>query len=318
MAITGPDDAPEVAELKDPSLKSPKKKSKKGLVLIPQPSSDPQDPLVILQMNTFLDNVADEILVMVNVEKVQNTMCDLPCCFQLHRQRLSRAACLCDPGSCLRQICVGTLLHCNGPSTPELSPLTSQVSAQTAGVAVGPLFTAPLAIYLGRSSVIFWSLICALGCSIWSALMTGRNDYIPFLVSRIASGVSGALPTVLGSSIIMDTFYLHERGVAFLVYSISVSLGTIGGSTFGGFIVGRQSWTVCFWWPVPLLAIAAGLNFMFLEETHFNRVESGVGSRYPRAFFPNRTATFFPGIKIAQHQSLSTIASSRTRLHFHR
>lgn len=185
--------------------------------------------------------------------------------------------------------------------------LSYTVSAQTAGVAVGPLLTAPLAYYLGRSSVIFWSIVCALGCSVWSALMTGHGDYIPFLVSRVFSGVSAGLPTVLGSSIIMDIFYLHKRGTAFLVYSIAVSLGTISGSTFGGFIVGRQSWTVCFWWPVPLLAIAGGLALVFLEETHFDRSEQRDGGSHPINFLSNRMATFLPGTKVTQRPNSSTI-----------
>lgn len=62
-----------------------------------------------------------------------------------------------------------------------------------------------------------------------------------FLLSRVFSGVSESLPTVLGSSTIVDIFFLHERGMAFLVHSLGTGLGSIASSTFGGFIVGRQS-----------------------------------------------------------------------------
>ena len=139
--------------------------------------------------------------------------------------------------------------------------------------------------------------------------MTNQDDYIPFLVSRVFSGVSASLPTVLGSSIIMDTCFLHERGIAFLVYSVGTGLGTIASSTFGGFIVGRQSWTVCFWWPVPLLAITATFAFLFLEETHFDRDISNDGPSLPKRYVANRVATFLPGTKTARGASFLQIVS---------
>ena len=144
--------------------------------------------------------------------------------------------------------------------------------------------------------------------------MTHQDDYIPFLVSRVFSGVSGSLPTVLGSSIIMDTCFLHERGIAFLVYSIGTGLGSIASSTFGGFIVGRQSWTVCFWWPVPLLAITATFAFVFLEETQFDRSASSDEPSLPKEYVANRVATFFPGTKTAGRASFYQIVSCGTLL----
>lgn len=137
--------------------------------------------------------------------------------------------------------------------------------------------------------------------------MTNRDDYIPFLLSRVLAGVFGSLPTVLGSSIIMDTFFLHERGLAFLVYSVGTGLGTIAGSTFGGFIVGRQSWTVCFWWTVPLLAIVATFAFVYLEETNFDRCGADDKISLPTNFIANRVATFLPGTKTTKRPSSSSL-----------
>lgn len=124
------------------------------------------------------------------------------------------------------------------PRLPKLSLF--KVSTQTAGVAIGPLFVAPISSLMSRRWTALWSQIGALGCSIWSALMTGHGDYTPFLVARIFSGIFGSFSTMVGSSVIMELFFLHEQGAAFLIYTLSVTFGTISGSTFGGFIEGKQ------------------------------------------------------------------------------
>lgn len=178
---------------------------------------------------------------------------------------------------------------------------------------------APLAYVFGRPSIIFWSLLCVLACSIWSAFMTQQNDYIPFVMSRLLSGIFGSLPANVGASIILDVFFLHQRGRAFLAYSLSTAFGVIAAPTFGGFILGSQEWPVCFWWTVALLGIAALLVFFFLDETTFDRPDEfsrqgqrslcskhalpGLGSRLSDSL-GSRLKMFFPGkqIKTSAHQ----------------
>lgn len=51
-----------------------------------------------------------------------------------------------------------------------------------------------------------------LGMNIWSACMTSPNDYIPFIISRWLGGSFGSAPSTIGAGIILDIFYLHQRG----------------------------------------------------------------------------------------------------------
>ena len=174
--------------------------------------------------------------------------------------------------------------------------LSYSISSAVAGLLVGPVILTPLVGVVGRSSVIFWSLLAVIACQIWAALMTSKDEYLAFVISRLVAGVFGAMPAILGPSFIMETTFLHQRGKAFLTYELSVLLGVTAGPTIGGIIVNTHPWPVTFWWTIGPLAIAALLVFLFLEESGFDREhkESGNPER-PGDLVPNRLATFFPG-----------------------
>ena len=90
--------------------------------------------------------------------------------------------------------------------------LSYSLSAALAGILAGPVFLAPLARIIGRSAVIFWSLLATLACQVWAARMTDANDYTSLVLSRLFAALFGSAPLVLGSGYIMDIFFLHERG----------------------------------------------------------------------------------------------------------
>jgi MFS family permease len=125
--------------------------------------------------------------------------------------------------------------------------------------------------------------------------MTHETDYIDFIVSRLFSGLFGAVPSAVGGSIIFDVFYLHQRGRAFACYESAILLGATIGPTFSGFIAGTTSWTWCFWWTVPLLAVTAILVFWLADETSFDRVQERPRIEKPQSFIRNRIALFAPG-----------------------
>ena len=178
----------------------------------------------------------------------------------------------------------------------RVSDLVLKASAALAGIAGGPLILAPLKYVFGRPSVIFWALLGSIGCGIWAACMTGANDYIPFVMSRLLSGIFGSLPSTVGASMILDTFFLHQRGRAFVCYAISTAFGVIAAPTFGGFIVSTQKWPVCFWWTVALQGLAACLVLFFLEETGFDH-HTGADKKPANNYLKDRATLFFPGTR---------------------
>ncbi|OGE48439.1 hypothetical protein PENARI_c028G07345 [Penicillium arizonense] len=149
-------------------------------------------------------------------------------------------------------------------------------SAALAGMAAGPFFFAPIAHRLGRSSVIFWCVLCTTVCQIWGAVMTHPEDYIPYVMSRLFAGFFGAVPTVLGPRIVTDLFFLHQRGRAFTALHMAFLFGTIAGPTFSGFVSAHSFFPVEFWWTVGMLGFTLLCCFFFLEETGFDRAKIGI------------------------------------------
>ena len=133
----------------------------------------------------------------------------------------------------------------------------------------GPLLFIPLTSIIGRSSLIFWSLFGSLASNIWAPLMTGPNDYIPFVMSRMLAGLFGSVPPVLAAGLIMDLYFLHQRGKAFAVLEVSLLAGAVAAPVFGGFIADTKPWPDVFWWLVALLAISIPLGMTTrLSKSH--------------------------------------------------
>lgn len=178
---------------------------------------------------------------------------------------------------------------------PSVFDQRFQNSAALAGMAAGPFFFAPISHIFGRSATIFWCVCFTLVCQVWAAVMTGANDYIPFVISRLFAGFFGAVPTVLGPRIVTDMFFLHQRGRAFNALHMAFLFGTIAGPTFSGFVSAHSFFPVEFWWTVGLLGFTLLCCFSILEETGFDRESLDRNPDIPSGIVANRFATFFFG-----------------------
>ena len=170
--------------------------------------------------------------------------------------------------------------------------------AATAGIAVGPLFAVPLACRHGKSFVFFWSMVGLLVTGVWSATMTGTDDYIAFVLARFFGGFVGGNATALGASTMMDMFFLHQRGKALTVLNLSFLLGIVVGPTFSGFIVASAPWPVQFWWTTGLEAIVIVLALLFLDDTTYDRTQERIQKQDTSSrssFLRTRSRAFFWG-----------------------
>lgn len=178
-----------------------------------------------------------------------------------------------------------------------VTDMLNSVAAALAGWMAGPFIFIPLCSYIGRSAVILWCLILIFAAQIWAANMTGHNDYIPFVISRMFAGLFGAIPVILGSGYIMDLFFLHQRGKAFAVFEITIIFAVIGGGTLGGFVGEGHFWDLVFWWTLGPLGLGILSVLLFVEDTGFNRDpnNTNVPAPLPQRWVGNRVATYLPG-----------------------
>ncbi len=189
----------------------------------------------------------------------------------------------------------------------------AQNSAASAGLATGGFIWLPLSHKFGRSSVIFWALCLCLATQIWAPMMTGKNQYASYLVSRYLSGFSGQVVSVLGPRCLTDLFFLHQRGRAFTVLHFALNFGASAGPTFSGFIAANHSWTVEYWWSVGLLGAVLVLVFLTLEETGYDRTPGAENVVLSESFLTNRIQTFLPGNKTVGAVPISEVVSTPMR-----
>ncbi|KAJ5093761.1 major facilitator superfamily domain-containing protein [Penicillium angulare] len=262
----------EVLDTKSPGSHEYDLKHRNSIVLVPQPSDDPNDPLNWPQHKKYT------ILAILSVTAFSGLASSLA-----------------------NQLGLEAQAELYGKSLTELS---YTVSAAVAGIAAGPLFIVPLAHVFGRASVIFWTLLGCIACGVWSAEMTGPDQYIGFVLSRLFGGVFGSVPSILGAQMLMDLFFLHERGRVFTTFHMCFLMGTVAGPTFGGFVVQHVAWQFEFWWTVALQGAVALMVLIFLPEIGFTRDAGKVYPKQPEGFLANRVATFLPGTKVAHRDGL--------------
>ncbi|KAK4496189.1 hypothetical protein PRZ48_012169 [Zasmidium cellare] len=176
--------------------------------------------------------------------------------------------------------------------------LSYGTSAGAAGIATGPIFWLALSNYIGRTATMFWALLGALGCSIWSSAMTGQGDYVAFVVSRWAGAHFGSVGSTFGASVILEVFYLHQRGKAFACYTTSILFGVNLGATISGFIAGSAPWPAQYWYFIGVQGICIILVSLLLEDTTYDRQNQQKGrptSQPPPTYLHRRLQLLFAG-----------------------
>jgi len=103
--------------------------------------------------------------------------------------------------------------------------------------------------------------------------------------------------------LIIDIFFLHDRGKCFALYSSTLLLGTIAGGTFSGFIAQRAYWPVQFWYTAGLHGFTAILCCLFLDETGWTRPGQDIWPERPTSFLARKKATLLFTQRIMPHKT---------------
>ena len=95
-----------------------------------------------------------------------------------------------------------------------------------------------LTLNLKVTSCCFWSQVILTAVSIWSATAFDPDDYASFMASRAVLGVFCPTAQILTNGVIINIFFLHERGRAFAIHAAVYTLATLIGPIFSGFVSG--------------------------------------------------------------------------------
>lgn len=150
-------------------------------------------------------------------------------------------------------------------------------SAQWA-VAGYSLATAVLLITGGRLGDIYGTrrvfLIGIAGFTLSSAVVAAASGPEVLVAGRVAQGTMVALMLPQAMAVIKQEFRPEEWGIASAITGAAISLGSIGGPVFGGFITDLDlfgtGWRAIFWINVPIGAVLLACAFRVLPE---NRAE---------------------------------------------
>ncbi|KAF3406545.1 hypothetical protein DPV78_000335 [Talaromyces pinophilus] len=126
----------------------------------------------------------------------------------------------------------------------------------------------PIAKIYGKRPVYLLASVIMLVTSCWGA---ASKDYSSFLASRVVSAIGMAPYEILVLATIKDIYYVHERGTRIAVWSLFLMCGIAGGALISGYIIENLGFRWTFW----VCAILFGVFFFgivfFVPETTYRR-----------------------------------------------
>ncbi|KAJ6105108.1 hypothetical protein N7523_010182 [Penicillium sp. IBT 18751x] len=227
-------------------------------LLVPQPSSDPNDPL--------------------NWSKAFKIYVAVLTCVALTWVNFFAGG----PAAVLVELVIDLFgVYPPDPSNPAtLSPesiaaFSSAVSKvallfSTTSLAAGVsnLLWVPLAIKYGRRVVYTFTFLTFGLCCIWSARAT---SYGSLLASRIIAAWFAGSTECVAPITIADIFFLHERGRMTAMYSAALSTGAALGLLISGIMSISESWRIFHYLCAALVLTTTALIFFTMPETAYQR-----------------------------------------------
>ncbi|EUC40587.1 hypothetical protein COCMIDRAFT_9563 [Bipolaris oryzae ATCC 44560] len=216
--------------------------------LVPQPTSDPADPLNLPKWRK---------LVMLAVMSIH------PFVVNFTASSISSAL----------PIYASTPVL--GLPPKKFSQLTYFIAVNVFMLGAANLWWVPLANTFGRRPVILASLLLLVFSSMWAGLATSFDS---LLAARIFMGIGGAPADAVSPDVVGEIFFVHERGRAMAIYTSFLAFGSLVGATCGGYIVGPMGLSWLHWMNVVLSAISFALCLVFQAETLYERPQTSYTS----------------------------------------
>ncbi|KAL2855786.1 major facilitator superfamily domain-containing protein [Aspergillus pseudodeflectus] len=133
---------------------------------------------------------------------------------------------------------------------------------------LGNLLFNPLALRFGRRHVYFISTIISAISQIVTATAQTKATFIG---GRILLGFGAAPFEQLPALTVDDQFFVHRRGLGLSIYTLAITMGSFLGPVASGFVADDMGWRWVYWFYAIFLFATAALILFGLEETGFAR-----------------------------------------------
>nr|OQO22165.1 hypothetical protein B0A51_08368 [Rachicladosporium sp. CCFEE 5018] len=208
----------------------------RDIVLVPAPSSDPDDPL----------NWSPR-------RKLLSTIC--MCVYTLMVGIASAAI-----YSVLEPISEATGL--------TIANLNAGTGYMFLAFGWGCLFWQPLALQFGKRPVYLFSMLATMCIQVWAPHTTTNGQWI---ANKILQGFFGAPIESLCEISVTDIYFQHERGRYIGLYALLLAGSNFFAPIIAGFIDRGQGWEWVLYWCAIFCAMGFVFLFFFMEETNFDR-----------------------------------------------
>ncbi|KAL5338166.1 major facilitator superfamily domain-containing protein [Aspergillus crustosus] len=132
----------------------------------------------------------------------------------------------------------------------------------------GNVVVQPWAMHLGRRQVLLASLLATSLTVLWSAYVKSSGEWY---ANRILMGISNAPVETLVETLVTDLSFTHERGVYMSAYTWTLFNGPFLAPTASGYIAENMGWRWIQWIGTIIGVVTTIFMFFSFEETMFYR-----------------------------------------------
>ncbi len=136
------------------------------------------------------------------------------------------------------------------------------------GIGYAVLILSPTASLYGRRIAYLFCILCGLLGAVWFAQSKKTSDTI---WSQLFVGISESCAEGQVQLSLTDIYFQHQIGSAITVYILATSVGTYLGPLIASFIVEAQGFRWVGWWAVIISGATLVVLGFSLEETYFDR-----------------------------------------------
>ncbi|KAG9500629.1 hypothetical protein J7337_009111 [Fusarium musae] len=138
-------------------------------------------------------------------------------------------------------------------------------------LAFGNLFCNSLAMMIGKRPVYLITTLGLLCSTIWTAV---AKDFISLALSRAIQGFCMSPMEALVPASISDIWFVHQRGFRNAVFNLGVLGGINLASPIAGAIIDKYGYKTCLWAMAGAFGLQLVLTFFFMPETAYKRSTS--------------------------------------------